>query len=906
MKLPVVLRLVLRLAPRGELREAMLGDLQQEFALRRREHGDAAARRWASLQALRSLGPCLRMRLEGVGRMRTIDGGRWTRNWKHAARAMTGRPLYAFVLVLTFALGIGLNTSILATASQLVMAPLPYPRADRLVVPWPGRALPAGLLAGLLEDSPTFDAVALFWDRDSAVYYDPSDPDAPSVGYDVAVVSRAYLDLLGLDPAVGRTFRDEDVPPEELRAGIGKVVLTHHAWVDLFGADPTVVGAAVSNGPFTTEIIGVMPPEATPMARGLDGWSVVGFESDLTSIPRASFEALGRLAPGVSIDEARAELEVRLARADSAAGRETVLPMWSVPASFGPVSTPVEEQTLVDLRTYLSGNARGGLGLLVAAGLATLLVALVNASALALNRSLDRRREARLRRMLGARRRDLLGLLLAEQTLLASAGGVAALAVAWLGGGALATVLPAELPHALVDRIGRHALLWTAASSFVCALASTAVAAVPLLADARHDVANGGAAAGGRTVTAARRSLHGLLALQVTVVTVLMVGAGLLLRTVGHLRSVEPGFAWDRTAVVHVQAAALWRQSPDALRDEILADYFERAVAELEALARVRAAGQGVPPLATTVNSLWEITEGARSPEPGRPDIEAGWRMTGAGDYFAALDVPLLRGRSLEPEDAPEGEVPLPTTAVVNQLFARRLWPGQEAVGRTFHLALGAMPPRTLRVVGVVGTYRAVALDQPPIPLFFTRSPPGRSATTPILVRLEGPPDPFLTRVEEVVRAVDPRVPFLSVAPLSDTVRASVGGPQSALALLGGLAAVGMVLGLLGVYGVTALNTARRTRELGIRMALGARAGAVARLVVGQGLLVVAGGVAVGLLVAACLVPVLREMLFQVSPRDPVTFTAVPAVLLVTAGLAALPPALRAGRLDPSETLRTE
>ncbi len=220
-------------------------------------------------------------------------------------------------------------------ASQLLVSPLPYADQDRLVVPWPGRAVPGRLLGGIIESSASFDRLAFYWDRGSAEYYDPSQPDARASGYTVAFVSRGYLDLLGLEPVLGRTFRDRDVPPPELRGGANKVVLTHRAWVELFGADTGVLGRPVRNGRYTTEIIGVMPPAATPMARGQDGWAVVGFERQLAAIPRAHFEVVARLESADAMERARADLETRLARLDSAGAGDVVLPQWAVPASFG-------------------------------------------------------------------------------------------------------------------------------------------------------------------------------------------------------------------------------------------------------------------------------------------------------------------------------------------------------------------------------------------------------------------------------------------------------------------------------------------------------------------------------------------------------------------------------------------
>lgn len=827
----------------------------------------------------------------------------WLQNVRHSLRALRVRPLHTALVVLTFALGIGLNTSFVATASRLFLTPLPFDPEERLVVPWPGQALPGDLAEQLHAESPSFDGVALTWDVLPAEYYDPARPGTGVVGYRARQVTRNFFDLVGVRPLLGRTFVDGDVPPRERWRVVNKVLLTHEAWLELFGGDPGVVGRTVDAGGHTTEIVGVMPPAVTPLARGADGWTVVAFMSQVVGNERWRFEALARLAPGVGLEAAGAELETRLARV-RAAREGSVMGEWTPRPSFGPTWSELEDRTLAPLRSDLAGNTAGGMVLLLVAGLATLGIAVVNASALSLNRAVERRAETGVRRALGADRRHLLGLVLTEQTLLAVAGGAVAALVAWGGMEAMKSVLADQLPGGLLGGLEIELVAWALATSLLCGGISTLVAAIPLVGSLDTAVTSSGD--GGRTSTGRRRSLGALLAVQVALVSILMVGAGVLLRTAAKLDSVDPGFDADALVVLTPQANGVARRAQDTPRGEALSAYFDEVKNALESLPGVVAVGQGYPPLTLPEfrdGFRYEVTDGRRTPEPGAPDLRTIYGVMGEG-FLEALGIEVLRGRIPEAEEVSrEADAVVPV--VVNELFARELWGDEDPVGRTFYLTLGSRSI-LFRTSGVVASFRTVAVDAAPEPTFWAHLQPGGLGSIPLLVRVEGEPEAHVQRLVDAFHSVDPRVPLVGAEPLSTAVDDAMSSRHAVLRILTGLSVLGLILALMGIYGVTSLNARRRSREIGIRRALGAHSWSVLTVVGGAVAGWVLGGLAAGLVAASRVVPYLESMLFGVDVADPVTFTLVPLTLLATASVAALVPAVQALRLDPSETLWTE
>lgn len=819
---------------------------------------------------------------------------------------MAKTPATTAAVVLTLAVAIGLNSAAFSLVDALLFRPLPVARPGELVHVY--TATEGGLLSHGPLAFPDFEDL-----RDrveglaSAAAY-ALQPMSLQVGDRSEllmgeVVTGGYFATLGLEAARGRLLAPED----DLPGAPPVAVLGHRTWRVRFGGDPAVVGREVRLSGHAFTVVGVAPEGFSGLTRGLAAELFVPVHA-AERLPAGVTVGFGEATPGASrlADRSRRWAWV-VARLRDGAGLPAVRPEIDAlgrrladehPGTHRRRRFAVE--SVVDVR-FLPGVDRvvraGSLGLVALAGL-VLLVAALNVANVLLARAVERRGEMATRLSLGAGRWRLGRQLLVEGLLLALAGGAAGLVLAANAGRVLATAVP-SLPWpvevALDLPVDLGVLLFSLALS-----AATAVlfGLAPALESLRIDLV--GALRGeGSTPAAGRRRLAGAFVVaQVGVSVVLLVGLGLAVRSLARTHSVDPGFEASGV-VTAVFAPELQGYSPERMEE-----VFRRLEEGIGALPQVVSTSSASHLPLTFGLQQGRVVAGRGAPGGGRgPGEEAGWidvdRAQVAPGYFETLEIEVLEGRGFRDGDLPASA----RVAVVNETLAARLWPGRGALGRTLR---EAGEDGEHRVVGVVreGKYRT--LDEAPRPFLYLALAQHPVGTRTLVARVAGEPERALAAVERVAREVDPGLPVLRLQTYQDALADALFAPRAAAGLFGLFGLLAFGLATFGVHAVLAHAAARRTREIGVRLALGASRGDVVALVVGHGARLTAVGLAVGLAVALVAARGLRAILFGVSPADPATFVAVPLVFAAVALLASYLPARRASRLDPAEVLRSD
>ena len=801
----------------------------------------------------------------------------------HGIRMLIRTPGFTAIALLVFAVGIGATTAIVSLTDALLVRALPMPQADRIMTVWQYNrdtgegqqdVAPANAIDWMTRVR-SFEAIAIAepWRVNSTIAGREPEP------LPAARVSERFFTLLGTSMLHGRAFL-----PEEYRKGSGRVaIFSYPMWRDRFGSNPSIVGRAVRlDDAAPVVVVGVLPPSFE--LRLFD--NRVTEPEPLLWLPKQGFEefepalrgtgywnVLGRLAPGVSIDHATAELEALSAQLS----REFPQSNQSITAQ------------VVPLRTHLVGSLRNVLPLLLGAAAILLIVACANVAHLLLARGVGRGREFAVRQALGASRSRLVRQMLAESLLLAAVGGAAGLALARWTLDAIARLRPLDV--ARVDHIPIDAR----AAAIACAvivLAAVAAGLTPSLQLSRASAAR--ALREGRS--SARRGVRGTLAIvEVASALVLAVGAGLLVRSFVLIQQVDPGFSRDRVAAVQVFA------SPRLDTPQKRIGFFEQALDRMRALPGVVAAG-GVSAM-----PFGEAKVAVRAPiaiagHPVAPGTEpVVYTTTVAGDYFGAMDVPLVKGRLFDATDTAASR----QVVIVSRAAAQKLWPGADPIGSRVRFRAARMD-YDAEVVGVVGDVRHESLDRPaPVELFLPYSQSGFYALTLVVRTAPGSPT-TLQALKEQVWTLDPQQSIFHAAMLDHLISRTLSGRRFSLFLIGGFALATLILAAAGVYGVMSFTTSQRTREFGVRLALGAKRRDITRLVLGDGLKLAGAGVIVGLVVALPLTRALRASLFGVSALDPLTFAVVIVALVLLAALACYVPARRALRVDPVEALRVD
>jgi predicted permease len=824
----------------------------------------------------------------------------WVLDVRQAARRLAASPVFAMTAVLTLGLAIGANVAIFTLVERIVVNPLPYPDAERLVaithrvprVSTPTFAeMPIGIYYQYVQGARTLDGIAAFR-REDMTLTGRGNPERIRA----VLATPSLAGVLGVAPMHGRWFAENEGMPGASRVA----VVSHGFWGRRFGSHPSIVGQPIVINGEPTTIVGVMPASFGFPDERVDLW-VADRHSQAGGFGLFSHRAIARLRPGVSIADANAELS-----------RLVVELPRTFPGSALALSLSVEKMaaTSLDLKTSMVGSLERTFWTLLAAATLLLLVAASNIANLFLVRAEARQREIAVRRALGAGGGGVARYFFAESALIAMVGGGLAVILAWGTIQVVVNTAPVTLPRLSEIALGPPALLYAGVLTW---LAMIAFGGIPLLHQrplASALVEQGRGSSAGRP---RHRVRHLLMGAQVAAALVLLIGSGLMIRSFQRLTNIDPGF--DPTSTVTFKVAlegTAYRELSQSTTTH------QQIIDRLAVIPGVVAASA-----ATTLplggggwgNSVFI----ERGPDEARPAARpvVYFRAVAPG-YFEAIGMRMLRGRALSRDDVERRQ----PHVVVNEALAAAYFPGQDAIGRRIASSRppSLPPPVWLTIVGVVANSPTSALAEPsPLPqLFMPMTIAGAPAIAPALlvgpntsemsyvVRSVASPTAVTPAARAGVDDVDESLAMADVRTLEEIVDASAGQAAFTMILLGIAGAVALLLGSVGIYGVTAYVVSQRTAEIGVRIALGAEPRRVTASIVGQGGFVALAGISVGLVTALMTARWIESMLYGISPRDPLVFAATPAGLLLVALLACWMPARRASRLNPVTALRAE
>ena len=812
---------------------------------------------------------------------------------KYALRRLRQSPTFALVAVLTLALGVGASTAIFSAVSPILLEPLPYPNANRIVMlsdrTDDGAALDTtyGTFIELRARSNAFDELAV------AQRWNPALSGSGEPEYLIGDrVSAAYFRVLGVAPAIGRDF----VPEDQAIGGPPLVVVTDAFAKRRFGGARGALEQGIRLDGVLHTVIGVMPPGfATVLTPGADVWSALQFRSEA---PFQSGEwghqlrMVGRLRAGASVESAQQEMSFVASNPIEDFPR----PEWAALRNG---------LSLQSLQSSVTAGARGVLISVAGSVLLLLVLACANVTNLLLARGVTRRRELAVRAVLGAGRSRLVRQLLTEGLLLAAIGGAVGLGLAFVGVRVIVALAPADLPRIDAIRVDWWAFMFAFA---VTAMIGIFVGLAPALRGARAgkpDLNVGARAAGSLPVVR-----NGLVVVEVALALVLLIGAGLLLRSVERLYAATPGFEGSNLLTMQVVATSYGlEQQADGYR--------RRSGAEVQALFEsmldaVRAVPGVVDAAFTTQlplsgdRELWGVR--FESDTNGSPYRTGGALRYGiTPDYFRSMGIPLLEGRVLDAQDRPGA----PEAIVLSESFAKRRFGDRSPIGQ--RLRIGPEISATDRewdvVVGVVGDVKQDSMEAltPPDAVYVaTGQWMGVDLVQSLVVRTNGDPAAFHPAIRKAIASASSIPAITRVATMDELIAASEAERHFALTVFGMFAAAALVLAALGLYGVIAGRVAERTREIGLRSALGATPQKILALVLRQGLALAALGVAIGVAGAIAATQGLGSLLYEVTAVDPLTYGAVIVLMLAVAAAASWLPAARAARVDPTAALRAE
>ncbi len=810
---------------------------------------------------------------------------------RYALRMFMRTPVFTALTVVALALGIGANSAIFSVVNGVLLRPLPYAAPERLVMVWNDNTR-EGVRQYPMSNANFLDvkAATRTLDRLEMMYSFLGTPtlrtESGTEQFAASGTSPGMFELIGRSAALGRGLAATD------RSGV--IVLSDGYWRRRFGADPDIIGRQLSIAEQPTTVIGVMPPDFHFPLKSMLGPS--GFSAsvepdawlplDITTgqfvqngapsrIPHF-LSVVGRLAPGVTIEQAREEIATIVARLEQEY----------------PDFNRGLKSNVVALHDQAVGRVRSALILLLAGVGFVLLMACVNVANLMLARSVARQKEIAVRTALGAGRGRLLAQMLSESLLLSTAGGVLGLGLVWIGVRVLVAIAPPELPRIAEVRPDLTIVLFTA---LVSILAGVLVGIAPAIAAGRSDLQNS-LKDTSRSVTGgvARRRLRAVLVVgEVALAVVLTTGAGLLLRSFVSLLSVDPGFRAENLLTLQIQLPNRI-DTPDARR-AFYASMFER----IESLPGVLTSGGTTRlPLGSTNVSTRIMPEGRSMPASEMPEIEF---RRAVHNYFQTMGMPILRGRTFTPEDGPTGQ----QVAVINETMSRRVWPNEDPVGRRFRVGNNPQTPWTT-VIGVVGDLRHAGLDVQPASEMYIWYLQGPPVAPFVVIRTRDDPAAVAASVRAELKALEKDMAVYDMRTMTDVRAASVAERRFILILALAFDLLALTLASVGVYGVMALVVSERTQEVGIRLALGAEPLQVLTLVVRQGVLLAGAGIVIGIASSLALTPMMSGQLYGVRPADPITLLAVPALLMTVALIACAVPARRAMSVDPAIALRNE
>lgn len=805
-----------------------------------------------------------------------------TRDARFALRSTLKKPGFAAIVIATLALAIGANTAIFSVVDGILFRPLPFPEADRLVAVWVDMTQRDGPVREWmgwddirdLRRQDVFAAIAGY--SGAGLTLTGHGDMAESLAG--ATVSRAmFPEVLGIEPALGRSFTAEEDAPDGPRA----VLLSDALWRRAFGADPSIVGEAITLNGMPYTVVGVMPARFRPTFNPTAAFWVplqLDAESDAGDRGNLYIRTIARLAPGVGIEQARAALDT-LAERREADYREYV--GWDF-AVF-PLRDDVVDAAAQSLRILL-----GAVGFV-------LLMACVNIANLLLARGTMRSTELAVRAALGARRWQIVRQLLIETAVLTTAGGMLGALLGWLGTGALVSMAPPGTPRIEEVAVDARVLAFTGVVTVVCALIA---GLVPALRIARTDV-NEALKSGGRGGDAAahgRLLRSGLVVAQVALAMVLLLGAGLLVRSFDALTNVDPGFDPRNVLAINL---ALPSSTYDTAEARIA--FYERLEERLGALPGVESAGlTNALPLSGFDGDSTFYIEGRPLPEPG--DQVAAWVRRITPGYFETLRIALIDGRGFTAADTGDAS----RVVVINETLARRFFPDQNPIGQRLTFGRPSEESTWREIVGIAHDVKNFGIDSDSrmaVYLPFAQAPTGFMFAA---LRTTGDPAELAGPVRGLVTELDPGLAVARVSTMGEMVSDSLAAQRFTTRLMSAFAVVALLLAAIGLYGVVSYGVGLRLHEMGIRAALGARPASIGRLVVGGSLGLILLGTVIGVVAAVAAGRLIAGLLFGVEATDPVTYVAAILVMAIAGLAAAAPSARRAARVDPVQVLNRE
>ncbi|MBU8895916.1 ABC transporter permease [Corallococcus sp. H22C18031201] len=791
------------------------------------------------------------------------------RDVRLALRSLRRSPAYTAVALLTLALGIGATVAVFSGVDAALLRSLPFPDAGQLVMLHEtNRKYPEMHFAGAnfreVEEHGTGLSSVAYYGEDTVTVLGGLEPRrSPS-----ALVSPRFFDVMGVRPLLGRGFTSDEGAKGQPPAA----VVSHRFWQQVLGGDPSWVGRTLRLGSGDTRVVGVMP-QGFQFPAGVDVW--LAYVDTNPHRTAHNWSVVGRLRHGVTPERLGVELAARFA---------------SLKAELG-TAMDAEGVIVTPLQTFLSRDSRTPLLVLLGSVGLVLLVACVNLTSAGLARAQARQRELAIRSALGAGRGRLLRQLLVESLVLSFAGGALGVGIAvgllhLLGTGA------SPLSTLAAPTLDARVLGFALAVSLLTGLAVGSAPALHVTRDLRGAMAQGATGTGGGRLRG--RAL--LISAEVALALMLLVGAGLLLKSLHALLGEDPGFHPERVlmAEISLPESRYGKEGSHYGDGDRVRGFYERLTRELRELPGVESVGviNQVPLSGMSMTSGFMVDDGTVTVG------SAGYHIVDT-NAFATLGVPLLRGRALSEEEDRAGS---PHVTLINRAMAERYWPGSDPLGHRIRLpGMDAHKSEWMTVVGVVGDVRQDGLDAAPKPQLFvpqSQRPERLMAGATVLVRASGPLSELGPRVRAVVRATDPDAP-VEVSFMADLVTGSVASRRLLAVLIAGFASLALFLAAVGIYGVLAYSVAQRQRELGIRMALGARPGAVRAMVLRDAMRAVLPGVGVGLVGALVLTRLLRGLLYGVSETDPTTFVGVALALTAVALAASWIPSRRATQVDP-------
>jgi len=812
---------------------------------------------------------------------------------RFALRQLRRNPGFSATAIATLAVGIGATTAIFSIFYAVLLRPLPYFEPNRLVTIVPITSTPGN--GALLvdeasypnfrdwrEQARSFESMASY--HMEALVLNAAGSNAAR-NLQVGVVSSDFFRTLGVAPALGRGFRRE-----EEKAGNRVAILSHELWASDFDSSPEIVGKTIKLDDELYTVAGVLPasfssPFVAPSATDLWTTPAIDDVGKNPSTEQRGWGQLGviaRLRPGATVAQAQAEM--------SAIQR-------NLAAKYPDDNLRSDAARVTPALEGLVGNVKPALRILFAAVAALLLIACANVAGLLLARGASRQPELAVRAALGASRGEITLQLLAESLLLSSLGGVAGILVASATLQGVLRFVPKNLPR--LDNIALNGPVLAFAIG-VSLLTGILFGLLPARRLARLDPALA-LRDGTRTSTGGRKQhrLHSALVVGETALgLVLLVGAGLLIRSFLHLLATDPGF--NPQHVLTFRVGLTDKSYPDEKRVQ----FYDQLLAKLDALPGAKSATAAFPlPFSGGDMTISFDIQGRPTKVGETPDARAG---VVEPDYFRTLEIPLLRGRLLTPRD---NRAEAPPTMVVNEALAKRYFPDEDPIGKRLQTGFDhpdGKPAQWREIVGVVADVNRLSVSEAPRPEYYI--PFGQAViTAPYLaLRVEGDPASYASEVSRAVASLDKEVPVYRIRTLEENVSNASAQSRFQTLLLSAFAAIALLLAAIGLYAVLSYMVSQRTHEIGLRMALGAQRGKVLKLILNRGMSLAVAGVALGLGVSALLTRFLASLLYGVKPLDAATFVSVASILLAVSAIASLVPAARAASLDPMKTLRDQ